>query len=667
MTDEEQERRAPDKAQEEETVGVGHILFTVVIGVLLVLYWRGVLTSVFGIDAAVLLALVGGHRIFFGAIRGLFKREISADLAVAIAAAAALILGSLSRPPDRSMYLAAAEVIFIMLVGEALEVFAVGRTRVSIRRLMDLSPKTARVRRDGREVEVPAQEVRPDEMVIVRPGERIPVDGIVVQGVSSVNQSTITGESVPAEKHPGDEVFTGTVNELGALEVRATRVGEDTALAKVIHLVERARERKAPVQRLADRYATYFVPVVIAAAIVTFLITKDVIRAVSVLIIACPCALVLATPTALVAGIGRLAQDGILVKGGVHLEQIARCDRFVFDKTGTLTEGAVTLAGVVAFGDATEDVVLQLAAAVEEKSEHVIGQLIVVAARERGLHVPDSSDFCVLPGLGVQAHVGGVPVIIGSRRLLEREGVQIPAEAAAAIQAQEQRGRTVILVAANREVCGAIAIEDRPREGAEETVARLRELGVRSVALLTGDNERVAAAVAGRVGIQEYVAELLPEGKVEQVERWEAEGEKVAMVGDGVNDAPALVAADVGIAMGAIGTDVTVEAADVVLMSDELLRAADLVELSKRTLRTVHQNLIYFAIAFNLAAVIAASTGLLAQFVAWAKGLLYGAGTLEMAGTPAVAAAVVHQVSSLLVVCNSLRLLGARPRGMGLG
>jgi len=613
----ETERRPPQ---------IGQIIFTAVIGVFLVLNWRGLFTSLYGVDTAILLTIIGGHRIFFDALASLLRRQISVDLAIAIAAAAALAIGQ---------YLAAAEVIFIMLIGESLESFAVSRTRVSIRRLLDLSPRMATIRRNGEEHEIPAERVRPGDIVIVRPGERIPVDGVVVDGSSSVNESTITGESMPADKHAGDEVYTGTLNELGALEIEARRVGEDTTLAKIIHLVEEAQEHRAPVQRLADRYATYFVPIVIVAAALTLVFTREMLRAVSVLIIACPCALVLATPTAVVASIGWLARRGILVKGGAYLEQVGRVDALLLDKTGTVTEGRPELAEVLTFREYSAESVLRLAASAEAPSEHLMARLIAAEARVRRLRVEAPEDFTVRPGLGVEARVAGERVLVGNRQLLAEGGVELPPEAADVVHSQEEDGRTVALVAAGGTLVGAVVVHDRPRAGARETISRLRELGLQDIALVTGDNERVARAVAAEVGITEFSADLLPDGKVEKVRELQGRGRTVVMVGDGVNDAPSLAAADVGIAMGTIGTDVTVEAADVVLIADELPRLAALVETSRRTLGTIRQNILYFAILFNFAAVMAAAFGYVQPVVA----------------------AVVHQVSSLLVVCNSLRLL----------
>ncbi|MBM4078912.1 MAG: FtsH protease activity modulator HflK, partial [Planctomycetes bacterium] len=483
----------------------------------------------------------------------------------------------------------------------------------------------------------PISQVVPGDAVLVKPGERIPVDGVVSGGKSLVNQSAITGESVPVEKTAGHQVFTGTINEMGALEIKAERVGDDTVLAKIIHLVEVAQDAKAPVERTADRYAKYFVPVVLAAAVLTFIFTKDLIRSVSVLIVACPCALVLATPTAVVAGIGRLALEGILVKGGQHLEQIGKVTCFVFDKTGTLTEGRPRIARVLAFGGRKPADVLRAAATAEQNSEHLLGKLIVEEAKRAEVAIPRLDEFAAMPGLGVTGKCGGRRIIVGNELLMEKAGSGIPPDVRGQVEQLEDEGKTTALVAENGEVIGAIGMEDRLRSDAAVTVARLREIGVRDIVLLTGDHEKVAARIARRAGISEYWASLLPDGKVARVRELQRAGAKVAMLGDGVNDAPSLVTADVGVAMGGIGTDITVDAADIIVMTDELSKLPTAIDLSRRTLKTINENILGFALLFNAAAIAAASGGYIKP----------------------VSAAVVHQVSSLLVVLNSLRLLAA--------
>lgn len=622
-----------------------HFAFTAGVGAFLLLNVLGLFRTVWGWDTALFLTLLGGHRIFVEAIRRAFRRETSADLAVAIAAAAALWI---------RQYTAAAEVILIMLIGEGLELYAVDRTRGALRKLLDLSPQQARVRRDGTEQVVPIAEVGVGDTVVARPGDRIPVDGVVVKGRSSVDQASITGESMPVTKEAGNEVFAGTINGPGLLEVRAEAVGENTKLAEIVHLVEEAEESRAPVQRRVDRYARFFVPAVIALAILTFLIVRKtgepgaahILRAVAVLIVACPCALVLATPTAVVAALGRLARSGILVKGGAYLEAAGEVDCVVFDKTGTLTSGRPEIAAVKAFGGASEEDVLSLAAAAEQGSGHPLAELIVRETRRRGLPVRSAEGFAALPGLGVEATVEGRKALVGCRRLLEQGHVQIPDLAAEALAAMDREGYTIVLVARDGRLAGAIAAEDALRKEARETVSRLKEIGIRSVWLLTGDNARVAAKIARQAGIRSYAADLLPADKVQAVKRLQSEGRKVAMLGDGVNDAPSLAAADVGIAMGGIGSDIAQETADIVFLTDDLSRLAETIDIGRRTVSTIKANIVWFALGFNLVGIGAAAWG-------WA--------------TPVVAA-ILHQVSSLLVVLNSLRLLTAgRFREMGLG
>ncbi len=606
-----------------------HLALTVGVGFFLLLNALNILRTVWGLDTAIVLTLVGGFPIFYAAISELLQRRISADLAVGLAAIAALLIGE---------YLAAAEVIFIMLIGEALEDYAVGRTRGSIRALIQAAPATAHVRRGDQELDVPVAELRAGDIVTIRPGERVPVDGAVLEGASAVDESTITGEALPAEKGPEAQVFTGTLNGSGALVVRAERVGEDTTLARIVHLVEEAQERQAPIQRTADRYATYFVPAVLVAAVLTLGITRDVIRAVSVLIVACPCALVLATPTAVVAGLGRLARHGVLVKGGSFLEELAGATAVVFDKTGTLTEGAPRPAEIVCFGSETENDVLALAAAAESRSEHLLARLIVEAARERSLALAEVAAFRPHPGLGVEAEVSGRRVLVGSPAFVEQQGAAAPPGVAEAVARLAEGGGTVVLVACEQEVVGAISLVDRARPEAAEAIVCLRELGVERLSMLTGDHERSAAAAAAQAGLQEWSAGLLPEQKVEALQRLHGEGHRVAMVGDGINDAPALAAADIGIAMGHVGTDVTLEAADVVLLVEDLRRLPEGIAFSRAVLRTIRENIFYFAFLLNGLGVMLAA--------------------LAVVGP--VGAAIMHQVASLFVVGNSLRLLAWR-------
>ncbi|NQT87416.1 cadmium-translocating P-type ATPase, partial [bacterium] len=482
-----------------------HLALTALVAAGLAAYLTGAVTAVYGFDAALILALVGGFPIYSAAVTELLERKVSADLAVGIAAIAALAIGQ---------YAVAAEVILIMLIGEALENFAVGRTRSAIERLLALRPDEARVRRDGAELLVPLADIRPDDVVLVRPGDRLPVDGRVLAGASSIDQSPITGESLPADKAPGDDVFAGTINQFGALEIAVERLGEDTQLEHIIRLVEEAEEAKAPTERLADRYATWFVPVVLLTAFGTWFFTHDVVRSVAVLVVACPCALVLAAPTAVAAGIGRLVRRGVLVKGGGVLERLARLKTAVFDKTGTLTQARLRVAQVVAASEGGESEVLRLAAAVEASSEHPIASLIVARAREENFTVPSATDFAAHPGLGAVATVEAETVRVGNARFLDEAGIRIPDALTVTAADLADGGRTLVLVARGNDAIGTVAVEDTVRPEARPMLDRLRALGVARFAMLTGDSAAAARAVASALGIDDVRAELLPVQKV---------------------------------------------------------------------------------------------------------------------------------------------------------
>jgi len=478
-----------------------HLALTLLVGAGLAAYLTGSLVSIYGFDLALVLALAGGFPIYFEAASALVRAKISADLAVSLAAFAALSIGQ---------YIVAAEVIFIMLIGGAVENYAVGRTRSGIAALLALRPHEARVRRDGEELSIHAGDVRHGDVVLVRPGDRIPVDGRVARGNSSVDQSPITGESLPADKGPGDEVFAGTINLYGAMEVSVERLGSDTTLEQIIHLVEEAEAAKAPAQRLADRYAAWFVPVVIVAAAATYLFTRDVVRSVAVLVVACPCALVLATPTAIAAGIGSLVRRGVLVKGGNVLEQLGKLRCMVFDKTGTLTLARLRVARIVPAPGHTEAEVLRLAAAVERHSEHPIAKLLVERAAEQEIEYPDGDGFLAQPGLGAQATVEGAAVRVGSPRFLHEAGVALPPGLLAQTDELGRRGCTLVLVARGAEAVGAAAVEDTVRPAAREAVDRLRQMGIGRMVMLTGDHAAAARSVAESLGIEDARAGLLP-------------------------------------------------------------------------------------------------------------------------------------------------------------
>ncbi|HEX6988433.1 MAG TPA: heavy metal translocating P-type ATPase [Bacillota bacterium] len=527
----------------------------------------------------------------------------------------------------------------LILLGKLLEALAKGRTSEAIRRLLALQPPTARVLREGCEVEVPVADVAVGDVVVVRPGERIPVDGRVIEGHSTVDESMLTGESLPVEKNPGDEVVGASINRHGAFKFEATRVGRETALARIVRMVEEAQGSKAPIQRLADVISGYFVPAVLVIALLTFAgwymttadLTRSLLTMTAVLVIACPCALGLATPTAIMVGTGKGAERGILFRGGEHLERAHRLTTVVFDKTGTLTRGEPRLTDVIPAGgtpDAGE--LLRQAAAAERRSEHPLAQAVVDGAEARGLTPPEPERFRALPGRGVEAIVEGRKVLVGNRSLLQAEGID-PASLLPALNSLEQQGKTAVLVAIDGRPAGVVAVADTVKPTSAEAVAALQRMGLR-VLMLTGDNRRTAEAIAHRLGIApvDVMAEVLPEDKAAAVETLRAGGAVVAMVGDGINDAPALAAADLGVAMGT-GTDVAIEAADVTLMAGDPRGVVGAVRLSRMTVRKIKQNL-FWAFIYNALGIPLAALGYLSPILAGAAMALSSVSVVSNAG-----------------------------------
>ncbi|MGA2515588.1 MAG: cation-translocating P-type ATPase [Thermodesulfobacteriota bacterium] len=573
---------------------------------------------------AIASLILGGYPIVKSAVKTLLIPDLNVDTLVSIAAIAAAAVGA---------YREAATVIFIMLLGEFLEGVTVGKTRKAIASLIQLSPKTAWVRREDKEVQVPIEDVNPKEVVIVRPGERIPVDGKIISGCGSVNQSTLTGESIPVEKEVGDKVYCGTFNESGSCEVEATQVAEDTKLAQIKRLILEAQAEKSPTQRVMDRFSRYFIPAIILIALATFVVTGEILRAITILIVACPCALVLGTPTAVVAAIGNAARQGILIKGGAYLEQMGRLKTLLLDKTGTLTHGRPKVVEINALDGMDGKEVLYWAAIAEKRSEHPLARAITEKAEELGLSVPHPQSFENFRGKGVKVQWNSKTIIVGSSEMMKGEGVEIPESARALLESKQSEGMTPLLIAADRRLLGIISIADTLREGAKEAIDKIRKQGVSEIWMLTGDSVLVADRIGRELGIR-YEAKLLPEEKVLRVKEWKKQGQVVAMVGDGVNDAPALAAADIGIAMGAVGTDVAIETADIALMTDDLEKIPAVVRLSRKALRVIKENLV-FALIFNTIMVILSAQG-------WVTMIL---------------GAVVHQASSLLVILSSMRLL----------
>ncbi|HHV62712.1 MAG TPA: copper-translocating P-type ATPase [Firmicutes bacterium] len=573
-----------------------------------------------------------------------------------------------------------AVIITLILLGRYLEAVARSHTSEAMKKLMGLAAKTARVLRNGQEMDIPIEEVRVGDIVVVRPGEKIPVDGVVIEGHSSVDESMLTGESLPVEKSAGDEVVGATINKTGTFRFRATKVGKDTVLAQIIRLVEEAQGSKAPIQRLADRVAAVFVPAVMVVAVITFFawllfgpeptFTLALLNFVSVLIIACPCALGLATPTAIMVGTGKGAENGVLFKGGEHLERVHRAKTIVFDKTGTLTRGQPEVTDIVVAGALTgtpmdnegnakgngngrlepgakEKEILRLAASAERASEHPLGQAVVAKAQAQGLRLVDPQDFQAVPGRGIRARVEGHDVLIGNAKLLlenqvDAEQLNISGLGPVA-DALSSQGKTPTLVAVDGKPAAVIAIADTLKAGSREAVTALRRMGV-EVVMITGDNRNTAEAIAREAGIDRVLAEVLPQDKAEEVKKLQRDGRVVVMVGDGINDAPALAQADVGIAIGT-GTDIAMEAADVTIMSGDLRGVVTAIQLSRRTMATIKQNLFWAFIYNTLGIPIAA--GVFYPFT----GLLLN---------PMIAAAAMA-LSSVSVVTNSLRLRGFRP------
>ena len=576
-------------------------------------------------------ALVGGIPLFLYAARGLIiDRDITAGVLVTVAMIAAIVVGE---------YSAAALVVFMMSIGEWLENLTVARADNALRDLAKLVPATVTVRRNDEEIVVPVEAVTLDDTVLIRTGERIGVDAKVLRGTASVNQAAITGESMPVETAEGDEVFAGTFIELGTLEVRVTRLGENTTLGQIIRLVRDAQASKAPVVRIANRVARYLVPAGLSIAILVFLVTGEAIRAVTVLVVICPCALVLATPTAVMAAIGNAARRGMLVKSGASMEQVGKMDVLAFDKTGTLTHGKPVVTDVISINGLDNDRILALAASAERFSEHPIGRAIVDAAQKKSIKLLEPDGFEVLLGYGVSAQVNGQEVIIGKRTLFLERHIAWPSNREAQVQEMEAAGNTVVAVAVDNQVAGFIGLADTPRDEARRAVAELKALGIARVIMLTGDNPRTAKRVADEIGIDDYYADVLPQQKLEIIRNLQAQGLRVAFAGDGVNDAPALAAADIGIAMGAAGTDVALETADIGLMQDEIERIPQMISLSRRCLKIIRQNVI-FSMSMNVFSLALGSFGIIGPVVG----------------------ALMHETSSLPVLANSARLVDAKYR-----
>ncbi|MGV3265541.1 heavy metal translocating P-type ATPase [Cytobacillus pseudoceanisediminis] len=573
-----------------------------------------------------------GKQFYVGAYKALKNKSANMDVLVALGTSAAffyslyqsiLSIGSNAHTVEL-YYETSAILITLIILGKLFEARAKGRSSEAIKKLMGLQAKTATVLREGEEIEISLEEVIAGEIIYVKPGEKVPVDGEIIEGQSALDESMLTGESVPVDKTAGDTVIGSTINKNGFLKIKATKVGKETALSQIIKVVEEAQGSKAPIQRMADRISGIFVPIVVAIAVVTFLVwyiwvspgnfAEALEKLIAVLVIACPCALGLATPTSIMAGSGRAAEYGVLFKGGEHLELTHEITAVVLDKTGTVTHGKPVLTDVIIEHNVEEKTFLQLVGSAEKQSEHPLAEAIVKGIKDKGIMLFNPVEFEAIPGYGIKARVDGKDLLIGTRRLMDKYDVNVQS-AKLDMETLEENGKTAMLVAVDGKYAGIVAVADTIKETSRDAIKRLRKLGI-EVIMITGDNKRTAQAIADEVGIDSAIAEVLPEGKAEEVKKLQNQGKKVAMVGDGINDAPALAVADIGMAIGT-GTDVAMEAADITLMRGDLNSIADAILMSKKTIRNIKQNL-FWAFAYNTLGIPVAALGFLAPWLAGA-------------------------------------------------
>ncbi|MDP2907642.1 MAG: heavy metal translocating P-type ATPase, partial [Nanoarchaeota archaeon] len=577
-----------------------------------------------------------GAQFYKGAWGALKNKTSGMDTLIAMGTSAAYFYSVyvvLFDPMGHQYFEAAAVLITLVVLGKYLEAIAKGKTSEAIKRLMGLSPKTATVIRDKKEIKIPIDDVRVGDIVIVRPGEKIPVDGIIIEGLSSVDESMITGESIPVEKKKGSAVISSTINKHGSFKFKATKVGANTTLSRIIKLIEDAQGSKAPIQRFADTVSSYFVPAVILISALSFVIwyfvlgaefSFGLIIAVSVLVIACPCALGLATPTAIMVGTGKGAQNGILIKGGEALETAHKLKYIIFDKTGTITKGKPEVTNIVPSNGSSEKKVLQLAASIEKNSEHPLAEAIVEKAKKSRTVLKNVKGFKAIPGHGVVARLDGKTYYFGNEKLMNDIKVNI-SKSKEMIYDLEEQGKTVMILSENKKIIGLVAVADTIKETSPEAVKKLQDLGIK-VYMITGDNKRTAKAIAEKAGITDFFAEVLPEDKAKYVKKLQEEG-KVAMVGDGINDAPALAQADIGIAMGS-GTDVAMETGNIVLMRDNLLDVPKAIKLSRLTMSKIRQNM-FWALFYNTVGIPVAA-GLLYPFTGWLLNPIIAGGAMAM-------------------------------------
>ncbi len=588
------------------------------------------------LPVTILAILLGGYPIFKKAFLGLINKQINVDLMMSVG-----IIGAAAIGEFKSSML----IVFFMSIAHYLEEFTVTRSRQAIKELIKLAPKTARIKLvvseanlSEREIEVETKELKAGDIVVVRPGEKIPVDGVIITGSSSVDQSPITGESIPVEKGIGNDVFAATLNRSGYLEIKTAKVGEDTTLGKIIKLVEEAEAHKAPVQKFADKFTTYFLPTAVGFAILTYLISGKAIYSIAVLIAACPCAVGLATPLSVIASVGSSAKKGLLIKGGLYLEALAKVDCVVMDKTGTLTFGKPLVTDILVVSGqwsvVSEKDILRFAASIERHSEHAIASAIIEKAEMEGISIPEPEDFKYLIGRGITGRVDGKAITLGNQRLFEEKGIIISDNERKDAQKLEDEGKTILFVAVDSIIAGIIAVADVLRDEVPLSVEELKKIGIKRLILLTGDNERVASVIAKKLGISEHRANLLPEDKIKIVKELQAEGYKVCMIGDGVNDAPALAQSDVGIAMGVAGTDVAIEASHVALMRDDWSQVPHAIMVGRDTYRIIRQG-IALSMTWDIITMGLASVGILSP----------------------VMAAALEELPTIAVAANASRLL----------
>lgn len=572
--------------------------------------------------------IISGIPILYGALTALFcEKTISSELLVSTAIVASVAIGEI---------FAAGEIAFIMAIGEILEDITVNRAKKGISQLIKLSPQQGRkiIKENEKTTEkiVPIEEIYKDDILRVLPGEMIPVDGKIIFGNSSVEQSIMTGESLPIDKTIGDEVFCGTVNCDGSIDIIATKIGEDSSLQKLIRMVKEAEENKAPMQRIVDKWAGWLVPAALIIAIAAYFITSDIIRAVTVLVVFCPCALALATPTSIMAAVGQAAKNGVLIKSGEALEKMGKVNCIAFDKTGTLTFGKLKISNIITTSSATENELLKLACSSEKRSEHPLGKAIVEHGKKQNVEFLEMEDFKMIPGKGIAAKIENNEIYCGNSRFLQEQGIILDENIESILENLRKQGKVSILVGKNRECIGIIALSDTIRSTAKEIVVKLKNMGTR-VVLLTGDHKQTADYFAEEVGIENVYSELLPAEKVTYIKKLEEDGNKVCMIGDGVNDAPALKTANVGVSMASMGTDIAVEASDIALMGDNIEKIPYLKKLSTATIKTIKFN-ITASMVINLAAIILSVMGLLNP----------------------ITGALVHNIGSVLVVLNAALL-----------